>query len=772
LSKKHKQHRQPVLSQGEVRQRAEFAAQEGRFQQALDLAKQLHKQDPSPENRAFLKRTYLGRARQLIGQGYTRDAVTVLSVGQQVDSADPAYLGEIAVELARCGALREVLPLLGHLPEASAGKVLASVADGAVRQGAAGRAHLPAALQPDFDRIVQAFDQTEKGKDEEARATLQGIGLKSPFLEWKLYLRGLQAWYQGDDARALENWQRLSPERLAARLAAPFRFAIDREFHAAQPPETQHALQRQLERLQGTTIADLLRKVQSCYAQQEPMTTVFRQVEGLLPQLRKEAPHLVPRLASCMYWAILETGPDDLRRHQRVFGPPPQDPSYHRLRALAFERAEETELAHKAWQDYEKQVGSDRKLWGDDTDRIRALIWLRMGQNAAGAPDERLMERLPAFMQDHPDRPRPLKPSPDECFNRCRQLAPDLLAAYEEPFLYHLRARDAKKAEAAGKRLLGRFATHVPTLTSLGDLVEEQGRAPEALALYQQALGQNPLDRNLRVRVGDAHLSVARGLVQEKKLDEARRESQGARAYLDGRDPSPCLCLEAACALQADQPQEAEELLIQARTRGASPAAVAYRMLVETASFKLDRKLKGRFDGEFKGVLNQPPAFAGVLALVNAVHAYQQAGVSYHGQKTHVKKILGLAEKLPMEGVSGRDFLTLGKALLAADGRTVVNRLIRKHTMTYRQSPYWYLLSALAEIARGPEGMRHWSAQQSLSLAQTQAQRMPDGPEKQELLEEIHEQNEIVERHNPYSRFSEFFGGMFEDEEFYEDDGW
>ena len=59
---------------------------------------------------------------------------------------------------------------------------------------------------------VTLIAQLEAGKDEEAKTTLQGIGLQSPFLEWKVFLRGLLAYYQNDDARVLENWQRLDAE--------------------------------------------------------------------------------------------------------------------------------------------------------------------------------------------------------------------------------------------------------------------------------------------------------------------------------------------------------------------------------------------------------------------------------------------------------------------------------------------------------------------------------------------------------------------------------
>ena len=154
----------------------------------------------------------------------------------------------------------------------AAGRVTVYAADAAVQQGDAGRACLPEALHADFDRVVLAFRQAEAGQDDDARATLQAIGLRSPFLEWRVLLRGLQAYYARDDARALENWQRLAPDRLPARLAAPFRFQIDPEFRAAQPPETQAALQRQLDRVEGgVALLPQLRQVRAALANQDTL---------------------------------------------------------------------------------------------------------------------------------------------------------------------------------------------------------------------------------------------------------------------------------------------------------------------------------------------------------------------------------------------------------------------------------------------------------------------------------------------------------------------
>src|SRR5205823_7366926 len=101
--------------------------------------------------------------------------------------------------------------------------------DRALQEGK-GHALVPPEWQADYDAVLQAFADVEAGQDDQARARVQAIGLRSPLLEWKLLLRGLIAFYQRDDARALENWQRLTPQRLPARLVAPYRLVIDETY--------------------------------------------------------------------------------------------------------------------------------------------------------------------------------------------------------------------------------------------------------------------------------------------------------------------------------------------------------------------------------------------------------------------------------------------------------------------------------------------------------------------------------------------------------------
>src|SRR5262249_2397312 len=157
--------------------------------QGLDLAKQVYKAEPNVDNRSSLFNAYIGRGRELRNQNKLRDAATTLQNAVGFVDADPGRLAALGEELAACGEVRQALLLLQQAPESPARQeVLNRAADAAIRQETLGRSTLPEGLCADFDRVMRAFAQLEAGQDDGARETLQAIGLRSPFAEWKLFL--------------------------------------------------------------------------------------------------------------------------------------------------------------------------------------------------------------------------------------------------------------------------------------------------------------------------------------------------------------------------------------------------------------------------------------------------------------------------------------------------------------------------------------------------------------------------------------------------------
>jgi tetratricopeptide (TPR) repeat protein len=777
VSKKRKHPRRGAepLTAPVLKGRVEKALREGRTQQALELARSLYKLEATPTHKELLEKACLERARQLRAQGYDRDARQVLENAAQLDG-NPAFLEQVAQELAASGDPAGALRLLERVPGSPLlPQVLGHAADGAVRRGPVGRDALPEALRPQFDLTAQAFAQAEAGHDEQARAALQGIGLQSPFLEWKLLLRGLLAYYQHDDPRAIENWQRLNPQRLPARLAAPLRFQIDRAFRAAQPAETQNALKQQTDRLQGPGLVPTLRTLQRSIADERHLPQAFRQAEQVLPALRAEAPHLVGRLANCFYWAVVNHGqPEDLGRYRRVFGAPPDDPELARLEALAVEHRHLLQEAHKAWEKYDRSVAAHAAAWPNgQAERVRALIWRHMAENADSVPELKDLPDLPPFLRDHPDRPRPLKPTAEECYKRSLELAPDQLDTHYELFEHYRHTEKKGKAEQAARRLLKQFPEHAPTLEALGDLLMAKQEYAEALGLFERALKTNPLERRLRGKVGTAHSYKARQDAEAGRFDDSRAGYQAALAYSDSGRNYPVLCKWAACEFKAGDPERAEELLGRAHAAEDNRLAVAFSMLIETIRFKLPRKLKDRFDKEVKECLAQPPTARAAVAIADTAAAMRAAGVTYFGQKTHEKKVTGYLEKALKLDFSEEQLAEVCRCLQLLQAPRLQLKFIRLGQKQFPSSPVFYLEEAEYNLAQGPHRCPAYQTQQLLEKAQRLAGALPRDPRQEKLLERIQRLLDAVHLLNPFARLFDggspfdFFGG---DDDEYDDD--
>jgi tetratricopeptide (TPR) repeat protein len=777
VAKKGKQHKGVTFAPAELQPRIERASNEGRYQQALDLAKQLYKYEPTPANKELLLRTYLGRARQLRTSGYVRDAVTVLEVALTHAGKEGRWLKEIAHELSACGAGARALALLGDQadPEARA-KVLAQAADNAIAQGAAGRAGLAPEWHADFDRILQAAAQVEAGQDDKARDTLQAIGLRSPFLDWKLLLRGLSAYYHKEDARALENWQRLSAERLPSRVIAPLRFTIDPAYRAAQSPQAQTALQRQVALLQPQDLVARLRAIQRHLSDEHSFSQVFSLAAEVVPALRQHVPALVPRLAACCYWGIVNTGsPADIPRHQRVFGAPHDDPNFSRLRALALEHYGEMATAHREWQTYERSVAAHPEAWpGDQATHVRALIWKHMGMNAAAGPQA---DRLPPFLRDLPEQLRPLKPTADECFRKSLELVPNQLDTLEELLHFYLDQKKLKQAEQTARDLLGRFPNHVSTLESLADLRSEANDYQEAIALLERATQANPLDRRLRDKLSTTHLFQARAHAEAKRFDEARAEFRTALALNPRDDNSAVYCKMAACEFKAGDEARAEEYLQKAQTDAGSRLAVAYSMLIEVIRLKLPGKLKTRFNKDFNALLAEPPDPASTAGIAATASAHRIAGITYHGQKTHEKKVLGYIQKaLTTAALSEVHIDRICESLRSLEAPKPLQAYAEQGQQRFPNNPYFYYWEVEAHILRGPYRCPIWRVQSLIADVRRRLAQMPPDSRKDAVLETLKRREEMVASLSPFGRMYSSFGQMFEeaDDDEYDDDddGW
>lgn len=750
------------------RQRIASAIREGRFQHALELTKQLHKSEPTPEYRRLLHEVYMGRARQLNSEGKTRDAAVVLQAALQPPGLLPAWKAEITEELAKCGSYHAVISVVGNDINPQQLEHLQAVAvDAALAQGKAGRRQVSQDLLADFDRILLAFEQVEKGQDEAMRETLQAIGLRSPFLDWKLLLRGWSAYYQHDDARAMENWQRLDPARFPARLAAPFRFQIDDAYRQAQPPATQAVLSRQSRHLQQGEAVRRLEALRAALDKGRRFFHLQREVEQALIALRQEAPQLLPRFAAAMYWAVLKHGgPEELQFYRRHFGAPTDDPNFFRMQALGYEQGFELEAAHGFFQKLIAEIANRADVWrGEQGRRAQALLWLRMGENAAKLPSPAKLKLAPSRIRYDPRFSTQLKPTAEECLRKSMALAPDLAEPALALFHHLVVEGKAKSAIKVARDFLQPQPDHLPMLKELGSLLAREADYGEAVKIYQQALSKNPLDRDLRERLGGAHLFFARQLAEAKSYDDARGSYQAA-LELTPQDAAPVLCKWAACEYKAKNDTRGEELIQQARQQNGTPLFIAYSMLIEAIRMKLPA-LKKRVEKDFADGLQAPADPEAVVQVAECAATHRLAEINYYGQKTHQKKVSDYISKAITRKTTFTEdqSVRLVRCLLSMESFRICVRVMRSAQIRFPKCPELLFLEAQCNFVRHTGSTWHMQSllQESLALAE----RLPLGPRRERLLEDIAQLRNLVQAE---ARFSNMFEPFFEQMEVDDDE--
>jgi tetratricopeptide (TPR) repeat protein len=738
MSKQHEAIERPLP------ERIARARQEGRTQHALDLTRQLFKHNQTEENRELLRQVTLERGKQLQAEGKINDAATVFSHLLTMGGAQELR-AEATQCLASCGAAPQALASLPQLEDpALRQRVLQQAADAAIAKGATGKHALPAELHAGFDLVLHAFKHYEAGRDEEARAALQGIGLQSPFLEWKLLLRGLLAYHAdpNDDARALENWRRLDPNRLPHRLCAALRAGIDPDFLKAQPAAVQKSLQAKIAAQQGSAFAAPLREL-GVKIQHENLAPAFRKAETLVKNLGRDFPQIVPRLGHCFFWAILDHGqPEDLERYLRVFGRPADDPELYRLEALALEMRAMWPEAHKTWQNFVEHVAKSPREWpGEIGTRVQAMIWSRMAENAMSNRRRRGKSANP-FFDLFADQTAPLKPTSEQCYEKAIALAPDRLAGYIPLFELYRRGGKLAKAKKLGQQMHKRFPDRADTLEALGELCLETKDYKKAQEYFEKSIQANPLDLTLRGKLARARQKFGLKLTLENKYELARAQYEKALHLWDGAK-TPLLCQWAIAELKAGNTPRADELIARSLAEPDQRLACRYALVGESVRAGLPPKQKKQIGDDLKAALAQTPSPAEILVLLESAAAQRQIhDEAFHGQKTQEKTILKFLDAIQFNAFNEEQLQRLAAGLETLNARKPWFRCLNHARRHHLKNPS-FRLSFVDYYLMGGDSQSHL-AEEHLDAARRLVEAMPRGEQQERYLDEIKEKEAFI----------------------------
>ncbi len=724
--------------------------------------------NPSAENHALYRRTVSTVIDGFMATGKVKAVTDAIRGVEKFAANSSEWAEDVAVLYGKIGefAKAKQFAALSTLPTTAA-KVGGTIADLLVRR------NRPEPVPDDYrvglHAILNAFKQYEAGQDEAAKATLQVIGLQSPFLEWKLTLRGLMAYSANDDARAIENWQRLSPTRMPKKFVASLHSSIDASQRTGQTPEDQKRIAKASDHLSNNPIVKLLKELQPYLGRDMSMTSAWRIVRQLYPLLKTAHPDLATRFAACMYVAVINQGqPKDAQTLTSIFGTYADDPHMHRLDAMACDLRSIDHEANEYWLKYESWLAASPKSWpADVAKRARAMILLNMGKRSQKMLENDEYDEESDFfgpfehILKQKNKKRGLSEKTiEDLFARSAALAPDwaipTIAWVEQ--LIDDEAFD--KAKSVAENFLERHPDTLRLLELIYGVHSRQLQFAEAHAASKRLLAINPLDSILQMQLGDDTINLARAELiagNHEAAEAVLTEGQSAiRPHVFMRLSQ--LSIESTIARKTKRAALADERLQNIADSTTMKLLPAYILSVDAAFAKLKPADKKIADARLAEALADKRLKPQDLTVTYTIWSkLSELKFEYRGQKSHGTKLLAQIQRLlPTDGTE-EEFELLVDVLFATNSLKVAKLLLGKLRRHFRLNPAFAFVEAKVLLSEKKMNFRQLDqARRLLNLAR-ELIHTSKNPAHQLLLDPVEEaMRSIPGFRNP---FELLFGG-------------
>ena len=287
-----------AASAGSLRDEVDRLIAKGWFKDAIKQAKICQRDHPSPEHHRLLERTHLLRAQELHAGGMATAAREVVGHLLNLGVTDPDLNEPLAALLLAVGMAGEALQFQSRLDSPGAvERITRQAADQAVLHPDRVVAISPAIIAG-ANQVRAALEAVTAGNEAAALDGLRDVARSSPFADWRLFARGLAASRRGDQAESRANWDRLDPDRAAARIARALGSVAD---DIAPAKGSSEAAQRDgLERWAfGESVFGPLRDLATTIAEGS-WDEVVRRAGALRLALRRVDPALAVRLTQAL----------------------------------------------------------------------------------------------------------------------------------------------------------------------------------------------------------------------------------------------------------------------------------------------------------------------------------------------------------------------------------------------------------------------------------------------------------------------------------------
>jgi len=586
--------------------RAAGALQDGRFKEAIELFKQLVRQDPRPDWTEALADAYAGRARALAAKGMFKEAAMVLE-----NTLTPAGLLREPTLYVTC-LIRE-----GQQPKAAA-YLLHCVASGAVPAGHQAAFEdltaallvtvpvLPAPARPEPPEAARWRELAAASRaalaawvdgasPEEMDRHLKRISLRSAFRPVRLLLQSLTT-LPPDPERTTRRLETIKP----GSPFFPFRQAVEAAMRAGPGLDadawhrltpTQQAFAAETGGLQAAAVQSLGRlSTASRGGPAALFAWLLKQADLPQDEVKSACLNLLPQV------------PDRVPQFETRFGPLPQS-ERHRVQALAAE-------ARGDWRAVERSWSLAARLTSAAADRISRL--------SSGV----IYRHLARLASLHPEIEGDDDDGDGEIFylERSGEADPDHIPTVLERIAYYRREALEKDWHRLADEAAQRFPDEGQILLQATQSAVARRAYKKAAGFARRLLTIDPINPGVRRQMIELQLAHARKQMRAKRADLAGKELAQAAEWDRPDAPSGLLRIaRGLVALQSGEKEQAGAWLREGVTLAGGGVAGWFRAVLEAELMRCAGGDARWLREELAAARRTPPTKELVTAVVSAL---------------------------------------------------------------------------------------------------------------------------------------------------------
>ncbi|MDA1015344.1 MAG: hypothetical protein O3A00_12950 [Planctomycetota bacterium] len=657
----------------------------GDFKEALKQARLAVRKNPNADNQQLLEQVMFQRARQLHQHSLPEQCLELLETLAR-SATHPKVCEQLPELLYQAGVLDRFPKYRDRLSSEHQDSLRNESFDREVYDKSAGRG-------ADAELVRSALVAVERGDDSHANELLRGVARQSPMAEWRLFVRGLMAWYRRDLDAVEPHWSRLDPNRAPARIVVRLRQMDQFDDHG--PVATERNSQR-LESLSPTSRlisrVEQLRK-QLDHGDSDDIFNLFLQCK----RAAGRCPEMLQRIVLSVVAQLIRSGDRDGLRRLKLAGVSPLlDPNWNRAMAMTAEENDESEIY--AWQKYIRDLDRVPSLSEEDRGIAKSLVYLQMS-------DCSLQEMQSLADCDcgasHKEEIDDELSETEESLNNSIRAFPGNTEAWDRLNTLYEVANRPDEVIATGKRRLEVFPDHFETLSKLGNKLLLRN-VIEARDFLLRAWRLRPLDEIARASLSSAHAGCARSLALDSKFTEARQELIDAGKLAQDNITSRVNLLVRSAVVEylAGNKAVADAAVTTAEEMLEEPTVAQFYLTVEAIRARLPAEKLKLYERQWQASMKRAcrSQTAGELSkLMSCLDP-----VEYKGKQRHVELVLGYLARCSRVQFTEDDLLSVCALLqLRNDDNGLLEKNVEKGRKKFPNNPWFHLTAGQIEVERG-----------------------------------------------------------------------